>query len=79
MQNPHIPIKDKLWKAAVIMALTVITYEIAHHQATARRGYEAVGGELLIWILPAMAWAVRRTVADWLNEIREMCHEQAED
>lgn len=63
----------------MIMALTAITYEIAHHQAVAWRGYDAVGGELLIWALPAAAWAVRRTVADWVAEIKEMCHEQAED
>lgn len=69
---------DRLWRLAAIMALTAITYEIAHNQAVAWRGYEAVGGELLIWILPAAIWAVRRTVADWICEIREMCHEQAE-
>ena len=70
---------DKLIKAATAAALTAVTYEIAHHQAVVWRGYEAVGGELLIWILPAAVWAVRRAVADWINEIREMCHEQAED
>lgn len=72
-------IKDKLWKTVMVMALTAITYELAHHQAVAWRGYDAVGGELLIWILPAAIWAVRRTVADWVAEIKEMCHEQAED
>lgn len=68
--------KDKLIKAIVIMALTAITYEIAHHQAVAWRGYEAVGGELLIWILPAAVRAVRRTVADWAAEIKEVVRDE---
>lgn len=66
---------DKLIKAIAIMALTAITYELTHHQAVAWRGYEAVGGELLIWVLPLALWAVRRTVADWVAEIREMWEE----
>lgn len=70
---------DRLIKAIVIMAMTTVTYEIAHYQAVAWRGYDAVGGELLIWILPAAIWAVRRTVADWITEIQEIYHEQAEE
>ncbi len=66
---------DRLIKAIMIMALTAITYEIAHHQSVAWRGYDAVGGELLIWILPAAIWAVRSTVADWVTEIRAIWEE----
>lgn len=72
-------IKDKLWWAAAVFLLTALTYELAHHQATAWRGYEAVGGELLIWALPAMLWALRRTAADWTVEIKEIYGEQAEE
>lgn len=67
--------EDKLWRLAGVLAVTAITYTIAHQQATAWRGYEAVGGELLILILPATAWAVRRTVDDWAAMIKEIWEE----
>lgn len=62
---------NKLKKAALIVALTAVTYVLAHHQATMWRGYEAIGGELLIWILPAAVWAVKHTVADWARDIMQ--------
>lgn len=39
-------------------------YGIAHILATAERGYEAVGGELFVLVIPFYIYAIRKTVKD---------------
>lgn len=39
--------------------------------ALAERGYEAIGGEYLIFLLPAIYYIGKRTILDWMAEFRE--------
>ena len=55
--------------------IAVVLYLAARSHANAWRGYEAVGGELLMLGLPAYIHAIVPTVRDWAREIREAIHE----
>ena len=36
-----------------------------------RSGYEAIGGEYLLLLLPAIYYTGKRTLLDWIAEFRE--------
>ena len=55
-------------------AIAIVLYLAARSRATAWRGYEAVGGELLILGLPAYIHAIVPTLRDWAREIRDAMH-----
>ena len=55
-------------------AIAVVLYLAARSRATAWRGYEAVGGELLILGLPMYIRSVLPTLRDWARDIREAMH-----
>lgn len=56
-------------KYSVLTAAGIFLYCILHDQATAQRGYEAIGGEMFALFLPAI-WAVIETsLRDWKQEI----------
>ena len=38
----------------------------------AERGYEAIGGEYLLLLLPAIYYTSKRTLLDWIAELREL-------
>lgn len=42
----------------VITAATIAAYIAAHEFATFERGYEAIGGEMFIPLLPALIWLI---------------------
>jgi len=60
------------WLVRVLLAVAL--YLWARSMAQAARGYNAVGGELLILGLPWYIEAIGRTVKDWIREIREGLH-----
>ena len=39
--------------------------------ALADRGYEAIGGEYLLLLLPAIYYTGKRTLLDWIADLRE--------
>lgn len=39
--------------------------------ALAERGYNAIGGEYLLLLLPAMYYTGKRTILDWIADLRE--------
>ena len=40
--------------------------------ARIERGYEAIGGEYLLLLLPAIYYTGKRTVLDWITDLREL-------
>lgn len=46
-------------KIALLAAGTVILYHLAHEYATIQRGYEAIGGEILIPLAPLVIWLAK--------------------
>lgn len=48
-----------------VAALGVVASLAAHEWATAWRGYEAVGGEFLLLLLPLLVWVAAMIAEDW--------------
>lgn len=63
-------------KWVVRSLLTIALYLWAMDAAPPARGYEAFGGEDLIWGLPIYIEVVGRTLKDWIREIREWMGEK---
>lgn len=64
--------------ACELLAVLVITgtaFMLGKGAALAERGYEAVGGEYLLLLLPVVYYAGKRTVLDWAAEIRRLWRE----
>lgn len=54
--------------AAILLAVClVVIFNVLHFFATLERGYQAVGGEILIFALPILWYAIKDTA----NEIKE--------
>lgn len=51
--------KVALW----LLALSVL-YVLAHAAATAERGYEAVGGEVFVWLIPLFYWLIKSSIRE---------------
>jgi len=61
--------------ACELLAVFLITgaaFMFGKGAALSERGYEAIGGEYLFLILPAVYYTGKRTVLDWIAEIREL-------
>ena len=60
---------------ATVLLVTAFAFAWGVQTAQAERGYTAIGGEYLLLILPAMYYTGKRTVLDWITEIREQRRE----
>ena len=49
----------------ITLAASIVLYALARHQARAWRGYDAVGGELLILFIPVAYKALQRAWEDF--------------
>lgn len=54
-----------------VLLVTVLAFAWGKQTAQAERGYTAIGGEYLLLLLPAMYYAGKRTIQDWIADIRE--------
>lgn len=54
-----------------VLLVTVLAFAWGKQTAQAERGYTAIGGEYLLLLLPAMYYASKRTIQDWIADIRE--------
>ena len=54
-----------------VLLVTVLAFAWGKQTAQAERGYTAIGGEYLLLLLPAMYYAGKRTILDWIADIRE--------
>lgn len=59
-------------KWAAIVAASLLLFTIAKSAALRERGYEGIGGEYMILLLPAIYYAAERTVKDWIADLREL-------
>ena len=63
------------FEVAIVLLVTALTFAWGKQTALAERGYNAIGGEYLLLILPAMYYTGKRTILDWVTEIRELWRE----
>lgn len=58
-----------------VLLLTVAAFMWGKQTARIERGYEAIGGEYLLLLLPAIYYTGKRTILDWIADIRELWKE----
>lgn len=62
----------KAAKWAAIGAVSLLLFIVARDAALRERGYEALGGEYMILLLPVVYYEVERVVKDWIADLREL-------
>lgn len=58
-----------------VLLLTAAAFVWGRQAARIERGYEAIGGEYLLLFLPAMYYTGKRTILDWIADLRELRRE----
>lgn len=60
-----------LLELAAVLLVTALAFTWGVQTAQAERGYTAIGGEYLFLLLPAMYYTGKRTILDWIADLRE--------
>lgn len=60
---------------AVVLLVTALAFAWGNQATLAERGYAAIGGEDFLLLLPAMYYTGKRTVQDWIADIRRLWKE----
>ncbi|MFG6351243.1 MAG: hypothetical protein K1W21_06400 [Oscillospiraceae bacterium] len=55
-----------------VLLITGTAFMWGKGAALAERGYEAIGGEYLLLLLPAMYYTGKQTILDWIADLREL-------
>lgn len=53
-----------------VLLITGTAFMLGKGAALAERGYEAVGGEYLLLLLPVMYYLGKRVALDWIADLR---------
>lgn len=56
----------------IVLLATALVFRLWVATAKAERGYDAHGGEYLLLTLPALYYAGKQTLQDWLADLREI-------
>lgn len=69
--------RKKEWIAAavelaVVLLATVAAFAWGKRAAMIERGYTAHGGEYMLLLIPAIYYAGKRVLLDWIEELREL-------
>ena len=64
-----------LLELAAVLLVTAFAFAWGRQTAQAERGYTAIGGEYLFLLLPAIYYTGKRTILDWIADIRELWKE----
>ena len=64
-----------LFELAAVLLMTALAFAWGKQTALAERGYNAIGGEYLLLLLPAMYYTGKRTILDWIADIHELWKE----
>lgn len=57
-------------KWAVVLLASVMFYKVFHHVANIERGYEAIGGEIFMFLIPFFVWVAPETKKS-IKEIKD--------
>lgn len=60
---------------AVVFLAAGLAFAWGKQAAQAERGCRAIGGEFLFLVLPAVYYIGKRTVRDWITDLRELWKE----
>ncbi len=64
-------VSKAILKAIVIILITTLCFLIGRQYALYERGYKAVGGEHLIFIIPSIAYLIKEAIRDYREFIED--------
>ena len=64
-----------LLELAAVLLVTALAFAWGRQVAQAQRGYTAIGGEYLLLLIPFMYYPGKRTVLDWITDLRKLRRE----
>ena len=64
-----------LLELLAVLLVTALAFVWGKQVAQAERGYTAIGGEYLFLLIPFMYYPGKRTVLDWIADLRELRRE----
>ena len=73
--KPKRSLASVLLELAAVLLVTALAFAWGVQTAQAERGYTAIGGEYLFLLLPAIYYTGKRTILDWIADIRELWKE----
>lgn len=69
--KPKRSLASALFGLVTVLLVTVAAFAWGKTTARIERGYEAIGGEYLLLLLPAIYYAGKRVLLDWIAGLRE--------
>ena len=64
-------------KWSVVLLASVMFYKVCHYIATLDRGYEAIGGEIFMFLIPFFVWVapeIKKSIKEIKDELsRQTC------
>ena len=73
--KPKRSLASVVLELAAVLLVTALAFAGGVQTAQAERGYTAIGGEYLFLLLPAIYYTGKRTILDWIADIREQWRE----
>ena len=73
--KPKRSLASVVLELAAVLLVTALAFAWGKQAAQAQRGYTAIGGEYLLLILPAMYYTGKRTILNWVADIRRLWKE----
>lgn len=64
-------------KWLIVLLASVLLYKLCHYVATLDRGYEAIGGEMFMFLIPFFVWVapeIKKSIKEIKDELsRQTC------
>ena len=73
--KPKRSLTSVVLELAAVLLVTAIAFAWGKQAAQAQRGYTAIGGEYLLLLIPFMYYPGKRTVLDWITDLRKLRRE----
>ena len=73
--KPKRSLTSVVLELAAVLLVTAPAFPWGKQAAQAQRGYTAIGGEYLLLLIPFMYYPGKRTVLDWITDLRKLRRE----
>lgn len=70
--KPKRSLGGMICELAAVLLVTAAAFTWGKQTAQIQRGYEAIGGEYLLLLIPAIYYTGKRALLDWIADLREM-------
>lgn len=69
--KPKRSLASVVLELTAVLLVTALAFAWGVQTALAERGYNAIGGEYLFLLIPAIYYTGKRTILDWIADLRE--------